>query len=125
MRLLKARQNGMSIPGLLTVCVILGFVGILAAKIVPEVSEYMDIVREVKAVAADPAVRGSVHDIKVAFEKRADVAYIKSITPEDLDISKDGDQIVISFAYTKKIPLFANASLLLDFQGSSSQQKGE
>lgn len=125
MALWKKRQKGVSLTGLLTVCVILGLVGILAAKIVPEVSEYMDILREVKAVAADPAVRGSVRDIKVAFAKRADVAYIKSITAEDLDISKDGDQVVIEFAYSKKIPLFANASLVLDFEGNTSQHKEE
>ncbi len=125
MELLKARQKGMSIPGILSICFILGFVAIIAAKVVPAVSEYMDIVRAVKSVAADPAVRGSVRDIKVAFSKRADVAYIKSISAEDLDISKDGEQVVISFAYSTKIPLVANASLVLDFEGSSSQQKDE
>ena len=125
MELLKARQKGVSIIGLLSICFVLGFIAVLGAKVVPAVSEYMDIVRAVKAVAADPAVRGSVHDIKVSFAKRADVAYIKSITANDLDISKDGDQVVISFAYSTKIPLFANASLVLDFEGSSSQQKEE
>ncbi|MFY9329725.1 MAG: DUF4845 domain-containing protein [Georgfuchsia sp.] len=115
----------MSLIALLLLCVILGTVAVLAAKIVPEVSEYMDIVRVVKTVAADPAVRGSVRDIKIAFSKRADVAYIKSITADDLDITKDGDDILIDFAYTKKIHLIANASLLLEFEGSSSQQKEE
>jgi hypothetical protein len=111
---------------LLVVAGVLGFIAILAAKIVPEVSEYMDILREVKAVAADPSVRGgSVRDIKTAYSKRADVNYIKSVAPEDLDISKDGDTVVISFEYSKKIHLVANASLVLDFQGSSSAQAEE
>lgn len=123
--LLKARQKGMSLMSILALCLLLGFTGVIAAKVVPEVSEYMDILREVKALAADPAVRGSVRDIKVGFSKRADVNYIKSITAEDLDISKDGDQVVISFAYPKKIHLFANASLLLEFEGTSSQHKAE
>jgi hypothetical protein len=123
MKHLSANQKGISLTGILTACVILGFLGVLAAKIVPEVSEYMDVVREIKAIAADPAVRGgSVRDIKTAFSKRADVNYITSVTADDLDISKDGDQIIISFAYSKKIHLVANASLVLDFEGSSSQQ---
>jgi hypothetical protein len=118
----SAKQKGISLSGILISCVILGFLGVLAAKIVPEVSEYMDVLREVKAVAADPAVRGgSVRDIKTAFSKRADVNYIKSVTAEDLDISKDGDQVIISFAYSRKIHLMYNASLVLDFEGSSGQ----
>ena len=124
MKHLSANQKGISLTGILTACVILGFLGVLAAKIVPEVSEYMDVVREIKAVAADPAVRGgSVRDIKTAFSKRADVNYITSVTADDLDISKDGDQIIISFAYSKKIHLVANASLVLDFEGSSGQSQ--
>jgi hypothetical protein len=116
------KQKGITLSGILTVCVGLGLIGILAAKVVPSVVEYTDILREVKAIAADPAVRGgSMRDIKTAFTKRADVAYIKSITAEDLDISKDGDEVVIEFAYAQKIPLFANASLVLDFEGSSTE----
>ena len=122
MKSLWAKQKGMSIPGLLSVCALLGFLGIIAAKVLPEVSEYMDVLREIKAVAADPGLRGgSVRDIKTAFAKRADVNYIKSVSPDDLDISKDGDQVIISFAYSKKIHLAYNASLVLDFEGSSSQ----
>jgi hypothetical protein len=117
----STRQYGISIPALLVTAGILGFLAVIAAKVVPEYSEYMDILREVKAVAADSAVSsGSVRDIKTAFAKRADVNYIKSITAEDLDISKDNGQLVISFAYSRKVHLFYNASLLLEFEGSTA-----
>lgn len=126
MGLLKAEQKGVSLTGLLVVCVILGVVGILAAKIVPEVIEYYSILKDVKATAQDPGLRGArLQDIKIAYAKRASIDNITAIAPDDLDISKDGDEIVIEFAYSKKIPLFANASLVLDFAGSSSQQKDE
>jgi hypothetical protein len=46
------------------------------------------------------------------------------VTGADLEISKDGGDTVISFAYTKKIPLFANVSLLIDFAASSSPGGG-
>jgi Domain of unknown function (DUF4845) len=126
MGLLMKKQKGMSLVMIIVIAGVLGFLGVLAAKIVPEISEYMDILREVKAIAADPSVRGgTVRDIKVSFSKRADVSYIKSITADDLDISKDGDQVVIAFAYARKIHLVANASLVLDFEGASSQVKDE
>jgi hypothetical protein len=45
---------------------------------------------------------------------------VKSVTPQDLDITKEGGELVISFKYEKKVPLFANVSLVFDFEGSSS-----
>ena len=43
-----------------------------------------------------------------------------SLKPSDLVISREGGQVVISFAYRKEIPLFANVGLYIDFQASSS-----
>ena len=37
-----------------------------------------------------------------------------------LEISKDGGRIVIEFSYEKRIPLFWNVSLLIDYKGSSA-----
>lgn len=119
---LKTRQKGVSLTGLLTVCVVLGVVGILAAKIVPEVIEYYSIVKDVKATAQDPGLRSaSLQEVKIAYAKRASIDNISAIKADDLDISKDGDQLVIAFSYAKKIPLFANASLVLDFENSTAQ----
>ncbi len=44
---------------------------------------------------------------------------ITAITAQDLDISKEGNDVVIGFAYPKKIPLFSNVSLLIEFAGTS------
>ena len=46
--------------------------------------------------------------------------HIKTIGPADLDIFKEDSQVIISFAYEKRVPLAANVSLLIDFKGSSS-----
>jgi hypothetical protein len=55
-----------------------------------------------------------------AFGKYAEIEHIKTLTPADLDIFKEDNQVVIAFAYEKRIPLVANVSLLIDFRGSSS-----
>ncbi|MGA8879275.1 MAG: DUF4845 domain-containing protein [Azonexus sp.] len=40
--------------------------------------------------------------------------------PEQLDISKEGGKIVASFDYDKRIPLFANVSLVINYKGSTA-----
>ena len=36
-----------------------------------------------------------------------------------------GNEVVIAFAYEKRIPLFYNVSLLIDFEGSASSRERE
>lgn len=114
------RQSGASLTGLMLVGGLLFFVAVLGMKVAPDVLGYFNIVKNVKATAQDPGLAGaSVPQIRSAYLKRIQVAGGSDILPEDLEITKEGSEVVISFAYSKKIPLFANVSLLIDFEGSS------
>jgi hypothetical protein len=62
----------------------------------------------------------SVSDIRNSFTRHAMIDQISSITAQDLDISKEGNEIVLAFAYTKKIPLAGNVSLLIEFEGTTA-----
>jgi hypothetical protein len=42
------------------------------------------------------------------------------IGPKDLDITKEGNEVVISFAYPKRIPMFGNVNVVIDFAASSN-----
>lgn len=116
-------QRGVSLNGLLIGAVIFALLALLTMKVLPEWIEYGKILKVVKATAADSSLKEApVGQVRVSFEKRADIDVIKSVTAQDLEISKDGGDLVISFAYTKKVPLFANVSLVFDFEGSSAEQ---
>lgn len=103
--------------GLLMASVVLAMVALLGMKVAPAVIEYLQIVKAVKKVAGDGGV--TVAQVKIGFDKQANIDNIKVINSSDLEISKEGGRLVISFAYENRIPLFGNATLLLDFQGSS------
>jgi len=119
------RQRGVALSGLLFWGVVIALVAVLGMKVGPEYLNYFNILKAVKSVAASSSGK-TVAEIRSAYTRQADVGYIKSLQASDLDISKEGNQIVISFAYETRIPLFANISLLIDFQGSSSgRNKGE
>lgn len=118
---MKRRQTGVSLSGLLVAAFILAVASLLGMKVAPEVIEYFQIVKAVKAVAGDPAAKNSVADVRKAFDRHATIDNIGSIKAQDLDITKEGGDVVISFAYEKRVPLFGNVSLLLDFEGSSKE----
>lgn len=110
------RQRGLSLISL----IFFGIVGVallvLGAKIVPVVAEYIAVERAIQKIKNEGT---TVSEVRAAFDRFAMIDDIKSITGRDLDITKEGDQIVVSFAYQKRIPIMDNVHLLIDFSGST------
>lgn len=123
-RNVREKQEGMTLIGLILISALVLAASLVLMKVTPALIEYSNVVRDVSAVAkSDQARDASVTDIRNAFMKRAQVDDISSITPDDLDISKEGGEVAISFAYAKKIPLFGPVSLLIDFQGGAAPHR--
>lgn len=119
------RQRGVALSGLLLWGVVFALCALLAIKVVPPVIDYFTIQKDIKAVAANSAGL-TVPEIRKAYERYAEVDHIKTLAAADLDISKEGNEVVIAYAYEKRIQLFANVALLIEFHGSSSGRgKGE
>lgn len=121
---MRNKQRGISFLVIFLIGVVLALAAVGAMKIAPAYSDFMTAKKDMLAVAGSEGRTGSVTDIRKAFDRRADIDSITVVTGADLGISKDGGDTVISFAYTKKIPLFANVSLLIDFAASSSPGGG-
>ena len=121
---MRKPQRGVSFLVILLIAVVLALAAVGAMKVGPAYSEFMTAKKTVFAIVAGEARGGSVNDIRKAFDRRASVDNITVISAQDLDITKDGGEIVIAFAYTKKVPLFANVSLAIDFAASTSPGGG-
>lgn len=111
----KSRQRGLSFFGLLFVGSLLAMAGVIVAQIVPTAIEYQAV-----AKAANKAREGNtVAEVRSIFDKAAAVDNIASIAGKDLDVSKEGDKIVVSFAYQREIHLFGPGYLTLKYAGQS------
>ncbi len=116
-------QRGMGLNGLMIGGVIFALLALLTMKVLPEWVEYGKIVKVVKATANDGNLKdASIADVRAAYDKRADIDLIKSVSGQDLDITKESNNLNITFAYTKKVPLFYNVSLVFDFEGHSASK---
>jgi hypothetical protein len=118
---MKRKQAGVSLSGLLGAAVVVAFLALLGMKVMPEVIEYFQIVKAVKSIKNDPNAQSSVAEVRRAFDRHATVDNISAISSQDLDITKEGGAVVVSFAYERRVHLFGNVSLLLEFQGSSRE----
>ena len=117
---MHTRQRGISIVGLIAGLFFLIIGGIFGMKLVPSLIEYRTIKNGVEAIAKEK--QGStVADIRRAFEARATIDDITSVKPNDLEITKDGSEIVIAFAYRKEVPLFGGVGVYIDFSAKTKQ----
>ena len=116
------KQRGITLISMVFVCGLIALVAVLGIKVFPDVQEYFAVIKNIKATAADPAIKDkTVADIRLNYDRRKNIDNISAVTGPDLDISKEGNDIVIAFAYTKKIPLYGPVSLVIDFEGSSAK----
>lgn len=115
------KQLGVSISGLLMVLAALSVVALLGFKLVEPYQQFFTIQKVFKQLAADPEVRnGGPGNLKVAWAKYAMVEKMDVIGPEDFEVVKDGNSVVISAAYSVRISLFKNINLLIDFTPTSA-----
>lgn len=111
----KSKQRGISFIGLVFVGSILAMTGVVAAQVFPTFMEYQAVIR-----AVNKAREGQTpSDARMIFDKAAQVDDIKSIRGKDVDVTKEGDKVVVSFAYEREIHLAGPAYLTLKYAGRS------
>src|SRR5689334_6636036 len=107
------KQRGLSLVGLILVLFVVVIVVLFAMKIVPSFIEYRSARGAIEAIAAQNL--SSAGEVRKAFELRSAIDGINTIKPTDLDITKEGSGLAISFAYRKEVPLFKGVGLYIDY----------
>ena len=111
----KKRQRGMTFMGLLVVGILLALAGVVIAQVVPTYIEYLAVQK-----AVDKASTGeTVAEVRSIFDKAATIDDIRSITAKDLEVGKEGNQVVVSYAYERDIHLAGPAYLVMRYRGRS------
>lgn len=116
----RRRQSGVSLGGLLVAAAILVVLALLGLKLAPSYIEYFQAKKAIAAIGLEKQT-SSVADIRKAFDQRAAVDGVETIKGSDLEITKEGSEVVISFGYRKDVPMFAGIGIYIDFQASSKQ----
>lgn len=116
------KQSGMTFIGMVIVVAAIVMFGIIGLKVVPAYLEFMNIKNAVKKISNDGAFSSmSKKDISDAFDKSAQIDDFTSVTGKDLVLAKTDAGNVVSVEYQKLIPIFANASILLDFNATTAK----
>jgi Domain of unknown function (DUF4845) len=111
----KSKQRGLSFVGLIIVAALLAMGGVVAAQVFPTALEFMSVQRAVEKAKSGQ----SVAEARSIFDKAAAIDDIKSISGKDIEVTKEGDKVVVSFSYEREIHLAGPAFLTLKYAGRS------
>jgi hypothetical protein len=112
-------QRGVALSGLLFWSIVIVLVAVLGMKVVPTFVEYQKILKDAKATVGKVGPDSTVAEIRASFDKYAEIDML-DFKASQLDITKENGKVVISFDYEKRIPLFWNVSLVIDYKGSTA-----
>ncbi len=114
------RQKGLTLTGMILFAILLVVVLLTAFKIVPVYLEYFAIERQFKAMSLDPKLRSANRrEIGNVWAARSAVDDLRSMSPDLIEVTREGDDIVVSGEYSVKVPLFRNVAACFDFKPSS------
>ncbi|MEP7207681.1 MAG: DUF4845 domain-containing protein [Casimicrobiaceae bacterium] len=114
-------QRGLTMGGFVFVAAIIVAVVMLGFKITPAVVEYYAVKQALREALDDAKDPTAAPDIQRAFQRRIDAGYIESVSSRDVELSKAGNTVTATVAWTRTTHLVANASLLLEFEAVATR----
>lgn len=115
------KQLGVTLSGAIVGMVILALGGLFAAKLMPSYLEYFAVKKMFTAMEETGETKGTVRDIRNAFDRRNTIENVKAIRGEDLEITKEAGEAVVTATWATKIPIAWNFSACLDFMVTTAK----
>jgi hypothetical protein len=115
----KTPQQGISLMGLIFTLVLVVVAALFAMKVIPSFLEFRTAKSAIEAVARQAETPA---DARRAFDNRATIDDINSVRAQDLEISREGNQLVIAFAYRKEVSLVGPVGLYIYYAANSKGQ---
>jgi hypothetical protein len=111
----RKQQRGLTFLGLLVVSILLALAGVVFAQVVPTYIEYLAVQKAVDKASAGETVA----EVRSIFDKAATIDNITTISGKNLEVGKEGNKVVVSYAYERDIHLTGPAYLVMRYTGRS------
>jgi Tfp pilus assembly protein PilE len=115
------KQRGISLVGLIVTLGVLGFLAVMAAKLMPAYIDYFAVKKIFKSMEQAGDLTKPVREIRKSFDTRNTIEDVKSVKGDDLEVTKEGGETILTASWSVKVPLVANVSACLDFNVTTAK----
>lgn len=113
----RSQQRGLSFIGVILIGVLAVAVFAIGGQSLPVFLEYQAITKAAKKAAREGS---SVPEVRAIFDRAGAIDDISSIQGKDLEVTKQGDKVVVGFKYSREIPLAGPAYLVYRFNQTTN-----
>jgi hypothetical protein len=110
----RRRQGGLTMLGFLFVAAVLVGAAMVGFLVTPSYIEAYSVRKALQSSMQESDLN-NVAELRRAFNTRVDAGYITSVRGNDIELRREGGDFVATILWSRKLPLVANVSLLLDF----------
>lgn len=115
-------QSGLTILGFLLVAAVVVIFAMVGFRVVPSYVEYFSVKK-----ALEDTMRGGGADPNnpLAFRneltRRLQTSYVEDVKASDAILTRSGSQVVAEMAWERRLHMFGNASILLEFEATATR----
>ena len=115
------RQQGLTILGFIFVAAVVGIFVMVGFRTLPSYIEYFTVKKVLARTLQDSKEGFSMYQFRRDFDLKASADYIDSVNGSDIEVSKEGNNLVATATWSKTLHLIGNMSLLLEFEATATK----
>jgi len=115
----RDRQTGITIIGFIFVAAVILAIAMIGFRVVPSYIEYFTVEKILRQALNDSRDGVTLAEFRRDFDRRAGADYVESVRASDVDLARQGTEMVASVSWNNTLHLVGNVSLLLEFEASA------
>lgn len=106
---MKNKQKGAGLIAWVFVLAMIGFIALLAIRVLPPYMEYLTVSSVVQSLKDDPDLRGAQRlAVLSALDKRFQINDVKSVERDDITTEQVSEGLQVVVEYENRFPLLGN-----------------
>jgi hypothetical protein len=115
----RDKQSGLTIIGFIFVAAIVLSLVMIGFRVLPSYIEYFSVEKTLRQTLLNARDNATLAQLRSDFDLKASADYIDSVRGRDLELTREGNELVLTASWTNTLHLVGNVSLLLEFEASA------
>ena len=118
---MRSTQRGITLTGAIVGMLVIAAAVLFVAKLLPSYLDYFSVQKLLKAMETTGDTKGTVKEIRNSFDRRNSIEGVQTVRGDDLEISKESGETVVTANWSVKVPIVSNFSACLDFSVTTAK----
>lgn len=117
----RRNQHGLTITGFVLVAILAVAAVMIGFRMVPAYIEWYTVQKVMANTLATSKDGFTMYQFRRDFDLKAAADYVESVHGSDIEVTKEGNQLVATASWSRILHLVGNVSLLLEFEATATK----